>query len=213
MLKSQSSRPALNVGQNVVTGLVLMAFTLMLTLSAQATAASSTGAVQFSGDAGAVGTDNNLFWDNKNKRLGIGTATPIQPLHVYSSGSGIVAEFQNANSACTLAPATSSLTLSCSSDIRLKKDIVDTGDALAYFGDMRIRDFTVKSSGEHRTGVIAQEMLKIHPDMVHMGADSFYKVDEPDPWKLVKAIQELKAENDNLRAENAKFEAYMKAHP
>jgi hypothetical protein len=32
-----------------------------------------------------------------------------------------------------------------------------------------------------------------------MGADSFYTVDEPNPWQLVKAIQELQAEIAQLR--------------
>jgi hypothetical protein len=35
--------------------------------------------------------------------------------------------------------------------------------------------------------------------MVHMGADGFYTVDEPNPWQLVKAIQELQAEIAQLR--------------
>jgi hypothetical protein len=37
--------------------------------------------------------------------------------------------------------------------------------------------------------------------MVHVGSDGFYTVDDPNPWKLVKAIQELKAGNDILRAD------------
>jgi cell division protein FtsB len=37
--------------------------------------------------------------------------------------------------------------------------------------------------------------------MVHLGPDGFYAVEEPSPWKLVKALQELKAENDELRQE------------
>jgi hypothetical protein len=103
---------------------------------------------------------------------------------------------------------------------------------------MRMRDFTLKATGERRTGVIAQEMMKVHPEMVRMGATGFYQVDVPDAWKLIKAIQELKAENDDLvtrigaeddalkeadeavKAANANiadlrasFEAYKDGHP
>jgi hypothetical protein len=141
--------------------------------------------------------------------VGIGTAAPAHLLHVGSASvSGIVAEFQNSAGNCTFAPVTS--TWSCSSDIRLKKDIQDSGAALPDLQDVRVRGFTLRATDERRTGVIAQEMLKAHPDMVHMGKDGFYTVDEPSPWKLVKAIQELKADNDNLRAS---FEAYKNAHP
>ena len=45
------------------------------TATAGATPAGSTGHIQFN-DAGALGADSNLFWDNTNKRLGIGTTTP-----------------------------------------------------------------------------------------------------------------------------------------
>jgi hypothetical protein len=95
----------------------------------------------------------------------------------------------------------------------------------------RIRDFTLEATGERRTGVIAQEMMKVHPEMVRLGATGFYQVDVPDAWRLIKAIQELKAENDDLvtRARavddalktandniadlRASFEAYKDAHP
>ena len=55
---------------------------------------------------------------------------------------------------------------------------------------MHIRDFVMKASGESGTGVIAQEVKQIHPEMVHMGSNGYYTVDMPNPWKLVKAIQE-----------------------
>jgi hypothetical protein len=95
--------------------------------------------------------------------VGIGTTAPSQLLHVYSSSSGAVAEFQNSAGACTLTPSSSSMTPSCSSDIRLKKDVAETGDALAWFEDMRVRDFTVRATGDRRTGVVATEILKTHP--------------------------------------------------
>jgi Chaperone of endosialidase len=134
--------------------------------------------------------------------VGIGTTTPLQLLHVGSaSASGIVAEFQNSSGACTLSPGSSVMTTTCSSDVRLKTNIRDTNDALPSLADMRVRDFTVKATGENRTGVIAQELLTTHPEMVHMTANGFYAVDAPNPWTLVKAVQELKAANDNQAAE------------
>jgi hypothetical protein len=43
------------------------------------TAAGSSGQVQFNA-SGALAADSNLFWDNTNKRLGFGTAVPIDQL-------------------------------------------------------------------------------------------------------------------------------------
>jgi Chaperone of endosialidase len=164
--------------------------------------------------------------------VGIGTNAPAYLLHVGSpSAVGVVADFQNSFGYCTFSPSANGILTTCTSDVRLKKDIVDTGDALAWLGTMRIRDFTLRATGERRTGVIAQEMMKVHPEMVRMGATGFYQVDVPDAWKLIKAIQELKAENedlvtrigagdealkaanDNIADLRASFEAYKEAHP
>jgi hypothetical protein len=164
--------------------------------------------------------------------VGIGTTAPAYLLHVGSpTAVGVVADFQNSSGYCTFSPSANGIMTTCTSDVRLKREIVDTGDALAWLGTMRMRDFTLRATGERRTGVIAQEMVKVHPEMVRMGATGFYQVDVPDAWKLIKAIQELKAENDDLvtriGAEDdalktandniadlrASFEAYKNAHP
>jgi hypothetical protein len=45
----------------------------------------TTGQVTFWASATSLGGDTNLFWDNTNKRLGIGTSTPIRQLNIYGS--------------------------------------------------------------------------------------------------------------------------------
>jgi hypothetical protein len=61
--------------------------------------AGSSGQIQFNAGANAFGTNNNLFWDNTNSRLGIGTSSPASPLDVLGglirntgTGAGIVIE-------------------------------------------------------------------------------------------------------------------------
>jgi hypothetical protein len=63
-----------------------------ITLQTGASPAGSTGYIQFNAGSGALGGDANLFWDNINKRLGIGTTTPSEKLEVAGnikiSGTG-----------------------------------------------------------------------------------------------------------------------------
>jgi uncharacterized protein (TIGR02145 family) len=66
-------------------------------LETGATPAGSTGYIQFN-DAGNLGADFNLFWDNTNKRLGIGETTPKNKLDV--EGGGVIgAAYSGTNTA------------------------------------------------------------------------------------------------------------------
>ena len=60
------------------------------------TPAGSTGQVQWN-NAGAFGASANLFWDNTNSRLGIGTATPGGPLEVHSTLQTVILAHLTAN--------------------------------------------------------------------------------------------------------------------
>ena len=48
-----------------------------------------TGAVLFAGSDGRIAQDSaNLFWDDTNNRLGIGTALPTSKLHLIADSAG-----------------------------------------------------------------------------------------------------------------------------
>ena len=53
-------------------------------ISIAANPAGTAGQIQFS-DGSAFAADSNLFWDNTNKRLGVGTASPTKTLDINGS--------------------------------------------------------------------------------------------------------------------------------
>ena len=93
------------------------------------------------------------------------------------------------------------------SDARLKEHIVPTATGLSTLMKIQVRDYNYLGQ-QNRTeqGFIAQELHEAYPQVVKVGGADAKK----DPWSidygkltplLVKAVQDLKADNDNLRAE------------
>jgi hypothetical protein len=102
------------------------------------------------------------------------------------------------------------------SDRRIKKNIVDSTIGLAEINQIQIRNFEYRLKEEVdaelpssaaiakegiQTGVIAQEVMDILPDIIEQETTGAYSVN-PDnvTWHLVKAIQELSAEVEELKA-------------
>ena len=73
-------------GNTTATGIVITAGGL--STDSLTDTALTTGSVLFSGTGGLVSQKNaNLFWDNTNNRLGIGTTSPGAPLDIHSTGT------------------------------------------------------------------------------------------------------------------------------
>jgi len=88
------------------------------------------------------------------------------------------------------------------SDARLKKNIENLPSQLDNILALRPVEFDYIKGG-HQIGFIAQEMEKVYPDAVSTGKDDMLMITGWDKTaaRLVKAIQELKAELDATKAE------------
>ena len=97
-----------------------------------------------------------------------------------------------------------------SSDRRLKENITPTHFGLADLMKLQAVDynFIADPAKTPQTGFIAQDLDAVFPDAVTEGGDDA----TTKPWSvdygrvtplLVKSIQDLKAENDALKAQNA----------
>lgn len=98
-----------------------------------------------------------------------------------------------------------------SSDRRLKKDIADLEGGLTTVMAMQPRTFKWKANDEEAVGFIAQELNEVLPGQVYRSDDGTgdEMPEDVQAWSftesgmvpyLVKAIQELKADNDAMRA-------------
>jgi hypothetical protein len=109
------------------------------------------------------------------------------------------------------------------SDIKLKENITDATPKLEKLCQVRVVNYNFKEGQtQKQLGVIAQELEQVFPAMVEESQDRDeegnnlgtttksikYSVFVP---MLIKAIQELKAELDTVKAQNAAFEARLAA--
>jgi trimeric autotransporter adhesin len=93
------------------------------------------------------------------------------------------------------------------SDRRLKENIVDLEPQLANICALRPVEFDYVESegGGHQIGFVAQEIQEIYPDVVGERSDGMLTLSgfNKTEARLIKAIQELKAELDTVKAELA----------
>ena len=107
-------------------------------------------------------------------------------------------------------------TWAVTSDIRLKKNIIDNNVGLEKLTQIQVRNFeyrlpdevdaelkpsdAIKKTGV-QLGVIAQELYAVLPDCVKTESTGVMSVNQDNlTWYMINAIKELKAQNDSLQA-------------
>jgi hypothetical protein len=100
---------------------------------------------------------------------------------------------------------TGSVSFNTTSDERLKENIVTTSNKLEKIKQIQVRDFNYIGKDVTTTGLIAQELNEIIPDVVREGSEDAAK----DPWAvdygkltpyLIKAVQEQQTLIESLTA-------------
>lgn len=171
----------------------------------------ASGSVLFAGLNGVISQDNaKIFWDNLNKRLGIGTSSPAQNFSVsgtstFSSSVGIGTtspsykldvQGGDINASGSVRAAGVALT----SDIRYKENIAPLENVLEKILKIRgvsynwkAEEFPEKHFNERRqVGVIAQEVERQFPEVVDTNKDGFKSVNYPAlVAPLIEAVRAL----------------------
>jgi hypothetical protein len=134
-------------------------------------------------------------------RVGIGTASPSDPLHV--TGEIRVTD-------CVKDSGFNQIAGSCVSDVRFKKDIEPFGPSLEKVVQLapvhfswRADEFPERAFGRGRSyGLIAQDVEVVAPELVSESKDGYKRVNYSElPLLLLQAVRELKTEKDSLQAQ------------
>lgn len=193
-------------GTNTLLSLADAGSTGNLTISGTITASPMTsGSILFAGASGLVSQNNaNLFWDNTNGRLGIGTTEPAVSLAV----AGDIRVGTSSTNGCVQQFAGTALVGTCASDIALKTNISEIRGVADDFTKLRFVHYEWNGlaaeklhnlTGIKNTGLIAQELENVFPELVSMGDEGFKKVDFGTlQFYSYKAIQETNLKVEGL---------------
>ena len=172
------------------------------------------GATSFLGSRNAQvgidinGKDDALFIQNFGS--GIGWGITFRPSASASGGNGDCVNFTNTSFTAVGSIKTTSTTTSynITSDYRLKENVAPMTNALATVSALKPVTYTWKADGSSGQGFIAHELQAVVPDCVSGEKDAVDKDGNPVYQgidtsflvaTLVSAIQELKAEIDQLK--------------
>lgn len=167
---------------------------------------SANGELFFRPNAG--GTSEPAMYISQDGRIAVGNILTLDRFQVFgdiragtSGSNGCLKNFNGGGIAGT-----------CSSDIRYKRDILPFGRLLSRFVQLRPVSFYwleervggLHFGKERETGLIAQEVEKLFPELVASDENGYRAVKYSNlPLLSIEAIKELKAENDELARQMA----------
>ena len=157
--------------------------------------------------------------------VGIGTNTPLRPLHVVRSDDGAPVRFEDSDGYCEINPTSS--TWSCTSDARLKENVIALDDFEAFAEQNNSATSTNSSSGfedeettldrlrklrpvqfewisddddAKRYGFIAQEVEEIFPELVNTDNDTGYKSVAYGGFVpfVIRSVQDIAEQQDGI---------------
>jgi hypothetical protein len=140
----------------------------------------------------SLGTNTN----NTSSYLIVANAAGADRMYVYGNGNIV----NSNNSYGTL------------SDAKLKENIVDATPKLADLMQVKVRNYNLIGDQQKQIGVVAQELEQVFPGMIDESLDKDAEGNDIETTTksvkmsvfvpiLIKAIQELKAEVDSLKAQ------------
>ncbi len=142
------------------------------------------------------------FYIDQNGAVGLGTYSPTAGYRLDVRGN---VRIQGSGTTCYIGNGTGNT--SCSSDIRLKKDIKKINNALDKISRINGVSFKWKDEAKDQTtkiGLIAQNIEKTFPEVVMNDPDGIKAVDYSAlVAPLVEAVKELKTKNEKLENELA----------
>jgi hypothetical protein len=167
----------------------------------------SGGDILFGKTTTALTTNGVLINNTTNSQGQIFSSIPVNQntYHVWDTTNGVYRFYVSGGGTINA----TNTTISAISDVRLKENITDLEIGLDAIMALRPRKFDWRkesgNDGKNVRGFIAQEFEQVFPDLID---ESLNKSPEGEPYKqirqdlipvLVKAIQELKAEIDELK--------------
>jgi hypothetical protein len=128
--------------------------------------------------------------------IGIGTSTPAYALDVLASGTGTIARFNSSNSTgCTLATGG---TITCTSDERLKKNIVSIESSLDALMSLHPVKYNWRYQNDDEAkslGFIAQQVESVFPQLVITDGNGYKELNTIGLVPiLTRAVQEQQEE-------------------